>query len=53
VEGKIKETAGRLVGNEKLQVEDKVRGILGAAQAKFGDSQAGRERRLEEARMTA
>jgi uncharacterized protein YjbJ (UPF0337 family) len=36
-EGKIKETAGKLVGNEKLEIEGNVQKNLGKAQAKFGD----------------
>jgi len=36
-EGKIKEVAGRLVGNEKLEEKGKVQKALGEAQAKFGD----------------
>lgn len=37
VKGKIKEVAGKLVGNEKLEVKGKIQGIVGGAQAKFGD----------------
>ncbi len=33
VKGKIRETAGKVVGNKKLQVKGKVQGIVGAAQA--------------------
>ena len=36
-EGKIKEVAGKLVGNESLEAKGKVEKILGHAQAKFGD----------------
>lgn len=36
-EGKIKEVAGKLVGNETLEAKGKVQKILGRAQAKFGD----------------
>ena len=36
-EGKMKELAGKLVGNEKLQAKGKAEKILGKAQAKFGD----------------
>jgi uncharacterized protein YjbJ (UPF0337 family) len=36
-EGKIKEVAGKLVGNESLEAKGKVQKILGQAQAKFGD----------------
>lgn len=36
-EGKIKEVAGKLVGNEDLEAKGKVQKILGEAQAKFGD----------------
>ena len=35
--GKVKEVAGKLVGNEKLEAKGKVQGILGKAQAKYGD----------------
>jgi uncharacterized protein YjbJ (UPF0337 family) len=36
-EGKIKEVAGKLVGNEKLEDKGKVQKIQGEAQAAFGD----------------
>jgi len=36
-EGKVKEMAGKLVGNEKLEAKGKVQKVLGKAQAKFGD----------------
>ena len=36
-EGKIKEVAGKLVGNEKLEAKGKIQKVLGKAQAKFGD----------------
>lgn len=36
-EGKIKEIAGKVTGDEKLKVKGKVEGIVGEAQAKFGD----------------
>jgi uncharacterized protein YjbJ (UPF0337 family) len=35
--GTIKEIAGKLVGNEKLEKEGKVQKIVGEAQAKVGD----------------
>jgi uncharacterized protein YjbJ (UPF0337 family) len=35
--GKIKEVAGHLVGNEKMEVKGKIQKTLGQAQAKFGD----------------
>lgn len=35
--GKIKEVAGKLVGNEKLEAKGKVQRIVGKAQATFGD----------------
>ncbi len=35
--GKIKEYAGKLLGNEKLKAKGKAQRILGKAQAKFGD----------------
>lgn len=37
VEGKVMEAAARLVGNRKLRAKGKVQGLVGAAQAKFGD----------------
>lgn len=37
VKGTIKEAAGKLVGNEKLQQKGKTEKVLGEAQAKFGD----------------
>ena len=41
VTGKIKEVAGKLVGNETLEAKGKVQGILGKAQAKYGDIKQG------------
>lgn len=35
--GFIKEVAGKLVGNEKLEAEGKVQTILGEARAELGD----------------
>ena len=35
--GFIKEVAGKLVGNEKLEAKGKVQKILGEAQAEIGD----------------
>ena len=35
--GNIKEVAGKLVGNEKLEAKGKVQKIVGNVQAKFGD----------------
>jgi uncharacterized protein YjbJ (UPF0337 family) len=35
--GKVKEVAGKLVGNESLEAKGKVQKTLGRAQAKFGD----------------
>ena len=35
--GKIKEIAGTVVGNEKLEAKGKVQKTLGRAQARFGD----------------
>ena len=37
VTGKIKEVAGKLVGDETLEAKGKVQGIIGKAQAKYGD----------------
>ena len=37
MKGKIKEDAGKLVGDENLEAKGKVQKILGEAQAKFGD----------------
>ena len=36
-EGKIKEVAGRLVGNEKLEEKGKIQKTVGQAQAAIGD----------------
>ena len=36
-EGKIKEAAGKLVGNEKLEAKGKIQKVLGKAQARYGD----------------
>ena len=35
--GALKELAGKVVGNEKLQAKGKIQKIVGKAQAKFGD----------------
>jgi uncharacterized protein YjbJ (UPF0337 family) len=37
VKGKIKETAGKIVGNEDLEAEGKVENIKGKVQEKVGD----------------
>ena len=36
-QGRIKEAAGDLVGNDRLKVKGKVQKTLGKAQAKYGD----------------
>jgi uncharacterized protein YjbJ (UPF0337 family) len=36
-EGKVKELAGKMVGNESLEAKGKREKILGQARAKFGD----------------
>lgn len=36
-EGKVKEVAGKLVGNESLEAKGKIQNVVGKAQAKFGD----------------
>jgi uncharacterized protein YjbJ (UPF0337 family) len=41
VEGTVKEAAGKLVGNEKLEAKGKVEKIVGKAQVKAGDIKAG------------
>ena len=38
--GKIKEVAGKIVGNEKLEVKGKIQNTAGKAQAAFGDVKA-------------
>jgi uncharacterized protein YjbJ (UPF0337 family) len=37
VEGKLKEVAGKVTGDEKLEGKGKVQGFVGNAQAKLGD----------------
>lgn len=37
VQGKVKEVAGKIVGNEKLKAEGKVDKVLGKAQSAYGD----------------
>jgi uncharacterized protein YjbJ (UPF0337 family) len=37
VKGQIKETAGKIVGNVKLEQEGKIQGISGKVQAEYGD----------------
>jgi uncharacterized protein YjbJ (UPF0337 family) len=39
-EGKAKEVAGKMVGNDKLELKGKVQRALGQAQARFGDFKA-------------
>jgi uncharacterized protein YjbJ (UPF0337 family) len=41
VTGKIKEVAGKLVGSPTLQAKGKVQGIIGKAQARYGDVKQG------------
>jgi uncharacterized protein YjbJ (UPF0337 family) len=36
-EGKAKEVAGKMAGNDKLELKGNVQRALGRAQAKFGD----------------
>lgn len=36
--GTIKEVAGQIVGNEKLEAEGAAQKVVGKAQAKFGDA---------------
>jgi uncharacterized protein YjbJ (UPF0337 family) len=36
-EGKIKEVAGKVVGNEKLEAEGKVDQVVGKVQSGYGD----------------
>jgi uncharacterized protein YjbJ (UPF0337 family) len=36
-QGKIKEVAGRIVGNETLEAKGTIQKLAGEAQAKFGD----------------
>jgi len=35
--GKIKEVAGIVLGDEKMEAKGKVKAVIGKAQAKFGD----------------
>jgi uncharacterized protein YjbJ (UPF0337 family) len=37
VEGKVMEAVAKVLGNRKLRVKGKVQGMVGTAQAKFGD----------------
>jgi len=39
-QGKVKEVAGRIVGNEKLELKGKIQNTAGKAQAAFGDVKA-------------
>jgi uncharacterized protein YjbJ (UPF0337 family) len=45
-EGKVKETAGELVGNDRLAVKGKVQKHLGKAQASFGDAKSNLKDRM-------
>ena len=38
--GMIKEAAGKLVGNERLEAKGKIQKVLGKAQARIGDVKA-------------
>lgn len=38
VEGKVMEAVAKVVGDRKLRVKGKVQGLVGAAQARFGDA---------------
>ena len=38
--GKVKEVAGRIVGNEKLELKGKIENTAGKVQAAFGDAKA-------------
>ncbi len=38
--GKIKEVAGKIVGNKEMEAKGKVKKAVGKAQAKFGDVKA-------------
>jgi uncharacterized protein YjbJ (UPF0337 family) len=40
VEGKVKETAGALFGNNRLEAKGKVQKNLGKAQASYGDAKS-------------
>ncbi len=39
-QGKVKEVAGRIVGNEKLELKGKIENTAGKVQAAFGDAKA-------------
>ena len=39
-QGKVKEVAGRIVGNEKLELKGKIQNTAGKVQAAFGDVKA-------------
>ena len=36
-EGEIKQAAGKLIGNEKMEAKGKAQGTIGRARARFGD----------------
>lgn len=38
--GKVKEVAGRIVGNDKLELKGKIQNTAGKVQAAFGDAKA-------------
>ena len=40
VKGNVKEAAGKLVGNTKLETEGKIDQLKGTVQAEFGDKKA-------------
>jgi uncharacterized protein YjbJ (UPF0337 family) len=53
LEGKVKETAGKVVGNRKLLLKGRVQGIVGAAQATLGDVKQAVKNTLKKRRMAA
>lgn len=46
-EGKVKEVAGKLVGNDRLQAKGKVENAVGTAQAGMGDLKADLKKKMK------
>jgi len=42
--GKTKEVAGKIVGNENLELKGKIQGALGKVDASYGDAKANLEK---------
>jgi uncharacterized protein YjbJ (UPF0337 family) len=46
-EGKVKEVAGKLVGNDRLQAKGKIENAVGTAQAGMGDLKSDLKKKMK------